>query len=52
MGNWKYVFPQKSNIPRKMDLAEKEGEFADIFGTANLTEQGSGKSVSNPINNG
>lgn len=28
----------------KWILAEKEGEFADIFGTANLTEQGSGKS--------
>jgi len=37
--------PTKKRIfHEKWILAEKKGEFADIFGTANLTEQGSGKS--------
>ena len=34
---------KKRTFHEKWILAEKEGEFSDIFGTANLTEQGSGK---------
>ena len=34
---------KKVSFHEKWILAEKDGEFADIFGTANLTAQGSGK---------